>query len=65
MEFFKYYFDQDMLPDYNPETQNSNGFANYLITSQGGSIDSVPFTAYGANRPFTPIQPGSPGCHCD
>jgi RHS repeat-associated protein len=69
LEFYKFYFDQDSLPDYyndweHGNYQNSNGFANYLITSQGGLLGNIPIGAYGVGNPFAPIQPDSPACHC-
>lgn len=47
----------DLLPDYlndplHGNFNNSNTFASYLITTPGGSINNVPFTAYGSGAPF-------------
>jgi hypothetical protein len=53
-EFFKYYDDPLSLPNYDGPSQNSNTFSNYLVSSQGGSINNIPWTAYGAGRPFAP-----------
>ena len=66
--FLTYYFNQEMLPDYtNPPGnpfQNSNTFVNYLITSQGGTINTPSDFAYGANAPFWSYPPGQPDCGC-
>jgi RHS repeat-associated protein len=58
-EFSKYFDDPLRLPDYvgvgilGP-SQNSNTFANHLVTSQGGSINDIPTMAVGSGDPFTP-----------
>jgi hypothetical protein len=52
-EFLKYYETPLLLPDYAGLSQNSNAFTSYLINSQGGSIDEIPFMAWGYDTPFS------------
>jgi RHS repeat-associated protein len=51
--FFAYYDNPETLPNYRDLTQNSNTFANYLVTNAGGSIDVIPAGAVGSRAAFT------------
>jgi RHS repeat-associated protein len=51
-EFCQYYSDPLTLPDYDALYQNSNTFANYLITNAGGSINDIPLGAVASGQDF-------------
>jgi hypothetical protein len=52
-QFFGYYDNPLLLPTYGGLGQNSNTFANYLVTGAGGSIANTPWGAKASDATFT------------
>lgn len=52
-EFSKYYDNPLLLPTYGGLQQNSNTFANHLVSAAGGSIQNIPWFAKGSSDRFT------------